>query len=121
MAATPDTRTPSRSSSPRAPVEAFLCAHCGATVPPEAYGTHQRNHCPRCLHSLHLDLATGDRRSLCQGVMEPIAAWVRQGGEVALLHRCRRCGLIRSNRLAGDDDPEPLKALLIGLEHALQA
>lgn len=40
--------------------------------------------------------------------MDPISLWVRQGKELALLHRCRRCGVIRSNRIAGDDDSEAL-------------
>ncbi|BDU77960.1 RNHCP domain-containing protein [Mesoterricola sediminis] len=103
----------------QAPGDAFLCAHCGATVPGEALGTRQRNHCPRCLGSLHVDVAVGDRRSLCRGLMDPISLWVRQGGEVALLHRCRRCGTIRSNRVAGDDDPDLLRGLLRGLEEAV--
>ncbi len=119
MAATPDARTPSRSSSPRASVQAFRCAQCGATVPPEAFGTRQRNHCPHCLHSLHVDLAVGDRRSLCHGLMEPIGAWVRTGGEVSVLHRCRRCGILRSNRIAGDDDLAPLNVLQENLASAL--
>ena len=90
------------------PIDSFLCAQCGTTVPGEAPGTRQRNHCPRCLRSLHLDITVGDRRSLCRGIMDPISLWVRQGKELALLHRCRRCGVIRSNRIAGDDDSEAL-------------
>ncbi len=91
--------------------EAFLCAHCGQTVPGEAPGTNQRNHCPHCLCSLHVDVAVGDRRSLCAGIMDPISLWVRHGQELALLHRCRRCGFIRSNRIAGDDDRVALREL----------
>lgn len=40
--------------------------------------------------------------------MEPIAVWVRKGGEWALIHRCRGCGVIRSNRIAADDNPAML-------------
>lgn len=100
------------------PTDAFLCAHCDTTVPGEALGTQQRNHCPRCLRSLHVDITVGDRRSLCKGVMEPISLWVRHGQELALLHRCQRCGVIRSNRIAGDDDPESLRELFRLLEVA---
>lgn len=96
---------------PATAIESFLCAHCGTTVLTEALGTRQRNHCPRCLRSIHVDITVGDRRSLCQGIMDPISLWVRQGEEVALLHRCRRCGLIRSNRIAGDDDSEALREM----------
>ena len=54
-----------------------------------------------------MDLRAGDRRSGCRGLMEPIAVWVKRGGEWAIVHRCERCGMIRSNRIAGDDN-EPL-------------
>lgn len=103
------------------PADAFLCAHCGTTVPGEALGTQQRNHCPHCLRSLHVDITVGDRRSLCMGVMDPISVWVRHGAEVALLHRCQRCGVIRSNRIAGDDDPRTLRELFRLLEAAGEA
>ena len=45
--------------------------------------------------------------------MEPVAVWVRKGGEWAVIHRCRRCGALSSNRVAGDDNP--LKLLSIAL------
>ncbi len=106
---------PPRGPLPNRPTDAFLCTHCGTTVPAEALGTRQRNHCPRCLRSLHVDVTVGDRRSLCRGVMDPISVWVRHGAEMALLHRCRRCGVIRSNRIAGDDDLEPLRELVRSL------
>lgn len=93
------------------PGEAFICAQCSTTVPGEAPGTNQRNHCPHCLSSLHVDVAVGDRRSLCAGIMDPISLWVRHGQELALLHRCRRCGFIRSNRIAGDDDRKAIRKL----------
>lgn len=119
MATLPKRERRSRSSSVHASVETFLCAHCGNTVSAEAFGTRQRNHCPRCLHSLHVDLTVGDRRSLCRGLMEPVSAWLREGGEVALIHRCRRCGTLRSNRVAGDDDLEMLRQGVARLGDAL--
>lgn len=95
-----------RSHEPDADVSspAFLCAHCGAAVPGAAPGTVHRNHCPHCLWSLHVDLATGDRRSACRGPMEPIAIGIRPDGEWSIVHRCARCGLVRLNRIAGDDN-----------------
>lgn len=112
---------PSKGHPFNRPTDAFLCAHCGTTVPGDALGTLQRNHCPRCLRSLHVDITVGDRRSLCRGVMDPISLWVRHGDELALLHRCQRCGLIRSNRIAGDDDMDVLRGLLRLLEAAGEA
>jgi hypothetical protein len=67
-------------------------------------GTDHRNHCPNCLHSVHLDIEPGDREADCGGVMEPIAVWVRRGGEWAIIHRCRVCGALSSNRIASDDN-----------------
>ena len=92
---------------------AFSCDHCQAVVPADAPGTEHRNHCPRCLWSLHVDLAPGDRRCGCRAAMEPIAVWVRRGGEWAIVHRCTRCGAIRSNRVAGDDNPVGLLSLAL--------
>lgn len=90
---------------------AFACVACGRVVPGETAGSRHRNHCPWCLTSLHVDLRPGDRACPCRGAMEPVAVWVRGGGEWALIHRCRRCGALRSNRVAGDDDEGALLAL----------
>ena len=92
---------------------AFICTHCGRTVAPEAHGTDHRNHCPHCLWSVHADLRPGDRRSGCRGDMEPVAVWIRRGGEWAIIHRCQRCGALRSNRIAGDDNDLTLMSLAV--------
>ena len=47
----------------------------------------------------------------CGGIMEPIAVWVRRGGEWAIIHRCRRCGALSSNRVAADDNPMKLMSI----------
>jgi hypothetical protein len=36
--------------------------------------------------------------------MEPIGIWIRGDGEWSLIHRCARCGMLRANRIAGDDN-----------------
>jgi ribosome biogenesis GTPase len=77
---------------------------CGNTVKPEGAGGEHRNHCPNCLSSLHVDNKPGDRASLCKGIMEPIGVWVRKNGEWAVIHRCRSCGALSSNRIAADDN-----------------
>jgi len=58
-----------------------------------------------------VDMRTGDRRSGCRGDMEPIALWVRPDGEWAIVHRCTRCRLVRTNRIAGDDSELALLSL----------
>jgi ribosome biogenesis GTPase len=89
----------------------FTCARCGRPVPLDVEGSGHRNHCPHCLHSVHLDDVPGDRAACCGGVMEPVTVWVRSRGEWALVHRCRTCGRLSSNRIAGDDN----EALLLSL------
>lgn len=91
----------------------FACVHCKAFVPNQSFGTLQRNHCPRCLWSRHVDEKVGDRRSPCNQPMEPIAIASRSGGEWAVVHRCAGCGHLRTNRVAGDDDELALLALAL--------
>ena len=45
--------------------------------------------------------------------MEPIGVWVRSDGEWAIVHRCKHCGKLSSNRIAADDNPMKLMALAI--------
>ena len=95
------------------PDAAFICERCSQTVSPDVAGTAHRNHCPRCLWSLHVDMLPGDRRSGCKGVMEPIAVSVRYKGEWAIVHHCKRCAAVRINRIAGDDNELALMSLAV--------
>lgn len=106
-------RTTNRNAREEASSSAFTCEHCKMTVPGSAPGTEHRNHCPNCLWSLHVDLRTGDRRSGCRGQMEPVGIATRHGGEWMLIHRCTNCGMLRMNRIAGDDNPLPLLSLAV--------
>ncbi|BDA78988.1 RNHCP domain-containing protein [Leptospira kobayashii] len=81
----------------------FRCKHCKAMIGRIGFGTSQRNHCPNCLHSLHVDKSPGDRASDCGSIMEPISIWVRKE-EWVLLHRCKGCGVIHANRIGPDDN-----------------
>jgi ribosome biogenesis GTPase len=89
----------------------FNCIRCKNLVMDPQSGSEQRNHCPRCLWSMHVDFQNGDRRSACKAGMEPIAVWVKQKGEWSIIHRCTRCGALRVNRIAGDDN----EALLLSM------
>ena len=91
--------------------DTFTCKVCGRLCTPENAGSDHRNHCPNCLSSLHVDIEPGDRESDCGGIMEPVAVWVRRGGEWAIIHRCKRCGALSSNRVAADDNPMKLMSL----------
>ena len=61
--------------------------------------------------SIHLDNIPGDRKANCGGIMEPISVWARENGEWAIIHRCRRCGQLSSNRIAADDNPIKLMSI----------
>lgn len=86
--------------------QGFTCVECGAVVRPLANGS-VRNHCPHCLHSLHVDVGPGDRGSDCGGVLVPVAVEPDRKGDWALVHRCRRCGAVRRNRAALNDPRQP--------------
>lgn len=60
-----------------------------------------------------MDVEPGDRASDCGGSMEPIAVWVRRGSDWAIIHQCRKCGALRSNRIAGDDNEVALVSLAV--------
>ena len=94
-------------------LESFTCSVCGTLVVPEGAGTRHRNHCPNCLSSIHVDDEPGDRASLCKGIMEPVSVWVRKGGEWAIIHRCKACGALSSNRIAADDNPALLMSIAV--------
>jgi len=91
--------------------DSFDCKICGRLMTPESAGTDHRNHCSNCLCSLHVDDKPGDRASDCGGIMEPVAVWARKDGEWAIIHRCRRCGKLSSNRIAADDNPMKLMSI----------
>lgn len=91
--------------------QTFICTHCGTTIIPIKSGGSHRNHCPNCLWSRHLDLIKGDRRSGCKGDMEPIGIWARLHKEWSIIHRCNKCGFIKSNRIASDDNETILLTL----------
>ena len=91
--------------------DSFTCKVCGRPVVPSGAGSGHRNHCPNCLSSLHLDIEPGDREADCGGIMDPVGVWVRKSGEWAIIHRCRRCGHLSSNRAAADDNPMKLMSI----------
>ena len=91
--------------------DSFTCKQCGRLVVSAGAGSDHRNHCPNCLSSLHVDIEPGDRASDCGSLMEPVAVWVRKNGEWAIIHRCRRCGKLSSNRVAADDNPMKLMSI----------
>jgi len=93
----------------------FVCLHCRRLVQKHVLlsGVRNRNHCPYCLSSRHLDLfEAGDRLAACLGTMRPVALTLKRdgnkyaadSGELMLVHVCSECGKVSINRIAADDD-----------------
>ena len=89
----------------------FNCKNCVSKVSYRAPGTKNRNHCPFCLYSLHVDKKVGDRRSTCNSLMEPVGKIIKHDGEEVIVHKCTGCGEVRKNRIAGDDSFEKVELL----------
>jgi len=97
------------------------CENCGREFPLSAMGTKNRNHCPFCLFSKHVDQEDGDRKSKCNGLMAPLGLTFKhegidkygrkKTGELMLVHRCLSCGKVSINRIAGDDPDQEILSL----------
>jgi len=98
--------------------DGFTCSHCkGWVAINELIGTNNRNHCPTCLWSKHVDeVKAGDRKSTCHSGMKPIGVTIKQAGEdkygkprqgeLMIIHQCTNEGKISINRIAADDNAE---------------
>ena len=111
-----------RRSGMRMETDGFLCTNCGAYVvrAPFFSGVVNRNHCPYCLCSRHVDWQrAGDRMSACKGKMHPVGLALKQdhnkyavdSGELMVIHACEECGQVSVNRIAADDSAEALLAV----------
>lgn len=67
-------------------VEDFSCDRCGRKVE----GTGFTDHCPECLWSKHVDINPGDRKSNCEGMMEPLGMEVKGDGYI-IHYKCTEC------------------------------
>ncbi len=103
-------------------VVGFTCIKCKQIISsdPLLSGVNNRNHCPYCLTSKHVDLyQAGDRLNACKSQMQSIGlAWKHSRnkygsglGELMIIHRCDGCGGLSLNRIAADDDPDRILQL----------
>jgi hypothetical protein len=102
----------------------FTCKHCGRFVSARSIvsGVVNRNHCPYCLHSRHVDLfEAGDRLCACKAEMAPVGLTLKRSrdkyargysGEMMIVHRCIDCGALSINRIAADDDAIRIMGML---------
>ena len=84
-------------------IEDFICENCGEKVK----GNGFTNHCPKCFYSKHVDNNPGDRSCNCGGLMEPVAI-LQKNGDFVILHKCKKCGFERKNKVEENDDFDKL-------------
>ena len=93
--------------------EGFVCAHCGFLVPPN--GVTSRDHCPKCLYSLHVDINPGDRKNPCGGRLLPVRAEPHPKKGFDIIYRCEKCGEKLRNKAALNGNTPDNMDLLIAL------
>jgi len=86
--------------------EPFICEHCGKAVEPLGYTC--RDHCPECLYSKHVDINPGDRAEECRGTLKPVGLEIDAKKGYMILYRCQKCGKMRKNKAAKDDNMEEI-------------
>lgn len=89
--------------------EEFICENCGRQVPKLGYSC--RNHCPYCLYSKHVDIEPGDRLETCHGLLKPVGIETNSKKGYIIIFKCQKCGSIRKNKVAEDDDMDKIIAL----------
>ena len=108
--------------------------HQYVSCAPSMAGVQNRNHCPACLWSRHLDWRSpGDRLSTCRAGMRPIGLTTKRSrnkyaqerdGELMIIHQCTGCEKVVINRIAADDSAAGISEIFAGssaISAALQA
>ena len=91
--------------------EEFVCENCGKKV--SKLGYTSRDHCPHCLYSKHVDNMPGDREAECRGLLKPIQVELDSKKGYVIIYKCEKCGAIRKNKAAVDDDKDLLIQLTV--------
>lgn len=91
--------------------EEFACENCGKKV--SKLGYTSRDHCPHCLYSKHVDNMPGDREAECRGLLKPIQVELDSQKGYVIKYRCEKCGAIKRNKAAADDDRDLLIKLTV--------
>ena len=81
--------------------ESFVCRNCGEVVPTLNYTS--RDHCNKCLCSIHIDINPGDRANSCLGTLIPIEVTQNNKKGYVIKYKCNKCGEFHNNKSADDD------------------
>ena len=90
--------------------EEFICKNCGTIVKPLGYTA--RDHCPKCLYSVHIDNNTGDRECGCLGFLKPIGV-EKYKNAYKIIYKCDKCKKVKKNICAKDDDMDEIIRLSV--------
>lgn len=90
----------------------FVCRVCGSAVGPLGYTS--RDHCPKCLASIHVDKNPGDRLCSCEGIMLPVNVTPDSKKGYVIEYRCEKCQKFHKNKSAKDDSFEMLLSVMNG-------
>ncbi len=80
----------------------FICNVCGKLVPALKYSS--RDHCTKCLCSIHIDINPGDRSNTCLGTLVPIDVETSSKKGYIIKYKCQKCGIEHNNKSADDDN-----------------
>lgn len=79
----------------------FSCRVCGKLVPTLKYSS--RDHCTKCLCSIHIDINPGDRANTCLGTLVPIEVTTSNKKGYIIKYQCDKCKQFHNNKSAEDD------------------
>lgn len=86
--------------------DSFICKHCGSQV--EKLGYTSRDHCNKCLYSLHVDIEPGDRLNECRGLLRPVNVLNTGKKQMQIEYVCTKCKAKVRNIVASDDNEEEI-------------
>ena len=81
--------------------ESFVCRICNQQVPALKYSS--RDHCNKCLCSIHIDINPGDRANTCLGTLIPVGVEINNKKGYIINYKCNKCGQTHNNKSAEDD------------------
>ena len=90
----------------------FICVNCGTKV--EKLGYTSRDHCNKCLCSIHVDINPGDRANDCLGLLVPYSCLPSTKKGYVITYKCEKCGKFHNNKTAEDDSFKSILSVING-------
>jgi hypothetical protein len=67
-----------------------------------------------------VDIVPGDRENPCKGIMRPVAIESNSKKGYVIVHKCNKCGEIKRNKSAEDDDFDEILKISKNIVSAVQ-